>query len=100
MRGAAGEQAPKPKPTAEKKVTKPQVKRLWAIAFSKGQTEDTLKANLAAKMNYHGELDEMPRSIYEKLCEGLEKMPDKKKEEPDTPDNDPAGDVGDGDMPT
>ena len=100
LRGAAGEQAPQPKPTAEKKVTKPQVKRLWAIAFSKGQTEDTLKANLAAKMNYHGELDEMPRSIYEKLCEGLEKMPDKKKEEPDTPDNDPAGDVGDGDMPT
>ena len=75
--------APAPSPTAEKAITKPQLKRLFAIAGTKSQSEAALKANLAAKLNYTGSLSDLPRSIYERVIEGLEKMPDKEESSPD-----------------
>jgi len=94
---AGAEQPAAPTKPTEPKATKPQIKRLWAIALKKGQTEDTLKANLSAKMKYQGELEDMPRSIYTKLCEGLEKMPDKAA---DPPSEDEIKEEPKDDMPT
>jgi len=74
--GAVVEQTAKP----EKKITKPQLNRLFAIAGTKGIDEDAIRDNLAAKMDYTGSLKDLPRSLYERVVEGLEKMPDKVEE--------------------
>jgi len=58
-----------------------QLKRLFAITASKGLTVEALIENLKVKKNYDGELKAMPRSLYQDVCDGLEKMPDKAKDD-------------------
>lgn len=63
----------------DKKITKKQLDRLFAIASQKGFGEEQIRANLAAKLNYEGSLKEMPVTTYDKLIAAFEKLPDKPK---------------------
>jgi hypothetical protein len=54
---------------------------LEQLMVSKGVDEKQVKANLSRKEHFTGELIEMPTAMWERLCTGLAKMPDKEPSE-------------------
>lgn len=59
----------------EATISEKQFKRIFAIAKPRGMDKETIKKNLAAKKGYEGSLKDLPLSLYDELCEGLEKLP-------------------------
>jgi len=66
----------KPNPST-KKVSEGQLKRLYAIRMQKGLSEEAVKKNLKQKWNFDKELEELPVTTYNELCDGMNKMDDK-----------------------